>query len=321
MKVDIKKYTFNKIKDLLVKNELELPDCQNSLRQEKVDGLVNSYLNNKEFWAFKKNIIIGKLNKKFYIIDGQHRIQASKILLSKNIKDDLTFCIYECNNENDIRKLFIESNYDSVKNHNYINSSTFNQVKMDNFTKLLKKDYKSYFGKGELKKIENFRSELNNINFFNLFDNSEDLLSYLIQKSADFYEQANYEGYLNNSETLFYKYEIDSLKSKICFSTTKNNFMDFLENNVKPMHSFKAQKKRITRTLKNKVWNKYYQCEEDMCPINNCTNIISKNNFEAGHIIAESKGGDTTLDNLRPICKSCNSSMGNKSWFEYESEI
>ena len=58
-----------------------------------------------------------------------------------------------------------------------------------------------------------------------------------------------------------------------------------------------------------------------MCPVNNCTNKISKNNFEAGHIIAESKGGETTLDNLRPICKSCNSSMGSKSWSEYESEI
>ena len=33
--------------------------------------------------------------------------------------------------------------------------------------------------------------------------------------------------------------------------------------------------------------------------------------FHCGHIIAVSKGGDTTCDNLKPICQSCNSSMGN----------
>ena len=66
------------------------------------------------------------------------------------------------------------------------------------------------------------------------------------------------------------------------------------------------------------TWDKYYQTNENICPIPNCSNKIHKSKFEAGHIIAESKGGETILDNLRPICKSCNSSMGNKNWFEYE---
>ena len=34
-------------------------------------------------------------------------------------------------------------------------------------------------------------------------------------------------------------------------------------------------------------------------------------NFCAGHIIPESCGGFATIDNLRPICSQCNSSMGN----------
>jgi hypothetical protein len=319
MNLTIKKYTFNKINDSLERNELILPDCQNSLIDEKVEGLIKSYKKNKEFWHIKKIITIGKLDKKLYIIDGQHRIEASKILYEIGERDDLLFHIYECNNEDDIRKLFNETNYDSVKNHNYINSATFIQVKMDNFTKLLKKECKDHFGKRDLKKIETFRNELNEIDFFNLYDNSEDLFSYLIKKSVEYYELANYEENLNTNESLFYQTELKPLRNRICFSTTRNNFIQFLkDSDTKILHKFKARKKRITKQLKNKVWSKYYQTDEDMCPINNCTNYIFKNDFEAGHIIAESNGGETILENLRPICKSCNCSMGNKNWFEYE---
>ena len=52
-----------------------------------------------------------------------------------------------------------------MKNQNYIGSTTFLQVKMDNFLKLLKKDYKTYFGGRDMKKIEDFRNELNDIKF------------------------------------------------------------------------------------------------------------------------------------------------------------
>lgn len=35
-------------------------------------------------------------------------------------------------------------------------------------------------------------------------------------------------------------------------------------------------------------------------------------NFEAGHVIPESKGGKTHIENLLPICSTCNKSMGNR---------
>ena len=42
-----------------------------------------------------------------------------------------------------------------------------------------------------------------------------------------------------------------------------------------------------------------------------CKNKIDVFNFHVGHNIPESKGGATVLENLRPICPSCNLSMGN----------
>jgi hypothetical protein len=51
---------------------------------------------------------------------------------------------------------------------------------------------------------------------------------------------------------------------------------------------------------------------EGKCCVQWCKNKITPFSFEAGHDIPESKGGSTTLDNLRPICSSCNKSMGNR---------
>jgi hypothetical protein len=37
---------------------------------------------------------------------------------------------------------------------------------------------------------------------------------------------------------------------------------------------------------------------------------ISQMSFHCGHVISEYNGGDIKVDNLRPICGLCNSSMG-----------
>ena len=50
-------------------------------------------------------------------------------------------------------------------------------------------------------------------------------------------------------------------------------------------------------------------------------NWIRQNNFEAGHVIAECKGGKTNVDNLRPICRECNGSMGSKNMNEFMVEF
>jgi hypothetical protein len=43
--------------------------------------------------------------------------------------------------------------------------------------------------------------------------------------------------------------------------------------------------------------------------------------FDCGHIIAESKGGKMHVNNLLPICKICNSSMGNMNLYDYQKLI
>ena len=72
------------------------------------------------------------------------------------------------------------------------------------------------------------------------------------------------------------------------------------------------KKKNIPSALRTAVWLTHNQKHfEAKCYVSWCTNTINVFNFEAGHDIPESKGGKTTLDNLRPICSACNKSMGN----------
>ena len=44
---------------------------------------------------------------------------------------------------------------------------------------------------------------------------------------------------------------------------------------------------------------------------------ITQMSFNCGHIIAEYNGGETIVSNLKPICQSCNSSMGTQNMTDY----
>ena len=48
-----------------------------------------------------------------------------------------------------------------------------------------------------------------------------------------------------------------------------------------------------------------------------CGANIHMQNFSCGHVISESKGGDICIDNLRPVCVKCNSSMGTMNMDEF----
>ena len=52
-----------------------------------------------------------------------------------------------------------------------------------------------------------------------------------------------------------------------------------------------------------------------------CENILDYDNMECSHVIAHALGGDISLDNLQPCCKSCNRDMGIMNLYEYKNLI
>jgi 5-methylcytosine-specific restriction endonuclease McrA len=80
----------------------------------------------------------------------------------------------------------------------------------------------------------------------------------------------------------------------------------------------KKKKQSIPKNVRIIVWNHYigediikHKC---LC----CKKVtISNTNFEVGHVQSEKNGGTHEINNLRPICFSCNHSMGPENMIDF----
>jgi len=71
----------------------------------------------------------------------------------------------------------------------------------------------------------------------------------------------------------------------------------------------RRKRKPCPKAVKNAVWKKYNgRRMTGKCYV--CGASITFDNFELGHNKPFSKGGKCTVRNLRPICRTCNRSMG-----------
>ena len=97
--------------------------------------------------------------------------------------------------------------------------------------------------------------------------------------------------------------ECKKLKINSCNPLNKN-----IKKNIKIVN---YHKKNIPKTLKKMVWDKYIGPDIGKTKCMCCKHQeIRQIEFHCGHIIAEVNGGNTSIDNLRPICAQCNLSMG-----------
>jgi len=87
-------------------------------------------------------------------------------------------------------------------------------------------------------------------------------------------------------------------------------------------------KKRIGIRTKRDVWDKYVGKQYGEANCYSCRkNIVHQSEFEAGHVIStaslleQNKEDDISVVNLRPICSSCNKSMGKMHMREFISEF
>lgn len=79
----------------------------------------------------------------------------------------------------------------------------------------------------------------------------------------------------------------------------------------------KPKKERISKNIRESVWEIYMgKVYEGKC-FTGCGANITIKNFQCGHVKAEALGGKATAENLRPICQSCNMSMGKMDLNEF----
>ena len=121
----------------------------------------------------------------------------------------------------------------------------------------------------------------------------------------------------------YFNIAVSSVKNSVnttplAMAVDTNNTNIPLATNVVPFPEKKSKKKTIPKHIKTLIWNKYigediikHKC---LC----CKKETIKNtDFEAGHVLSVFHGGTNEIDNLRPICRPCNASMGTMHMVEY----
>jgi len=97
---------------------------------------------------------------------------------------------------------------------------------------------------------------------------------------------------------------------KDCLSRL-STIIETVESNV-----FEA---KISKKLKHDVWVHWFKDSESAaCP---CGTTITEEENHCGHIVARAKGGRTVVENLRPVCASCNLRMKTRNLNEYFAEM
>lgn len=319
-KVEFKDIVFNPSYINIIK-----PPQQGSLDDDRVQELIQEYLENPSLLVFKNKILLGLFDDNLYIVDGQHRLDMARQLYEMGKSGYLLLCIYKCDDRDDMDKLFNSANKDSIKNNNYVGADIYTKLIIKNFVNDLKKYHAKDFAArktqtSKIKTIEELRDDLIEIGYFDQMNNSDKALQQLRNKNDEFYKLKHYSIDILHNEKQFYKCEVNYITNGFIASLKNNNFIAWLKNGETPYHIYKQPKYKLTAKQREKIWKHYYDVIEVKCPISFCKNMIKndKNGWHAGHMISEYNGGSTSLDNIRPICCECNVLMGSQNWDKFD---
>ena len=315
---------------LTIHDKFTVPSYQIELNRTKVNSMQRDFFTHHDFFHLKNNIVFGVLpynGETIYIIDGQHRFDMLKQLQSDLnpfiTNQDFKFNVYFFNiiDDNYQLQLFRELNHDSYKNREFISLGATIGKRVYDVSELLKQHFvfstKRSFK--EMDKIYTLKEFMSKIHPYLLTkSNSEEIVQGIQDKLKSFKEHVEWFTVKPEEEEYY--------KRGSWISLTRLNFIEYLiQDNVIPNVIPLPSKRNITPALRKKVWDKEFKSKlEGNCPIYSCNSVLYRDQdsaFHCGHIIPKCRGGEDSLENLRPICANCNARMGCLHWDEYEKRI
>jgi 5-methylcytosine-specific restriction endonuclease McrA len=317
----------NELKE--INHLIKHPLFQTTLNADKVEDMKEKYSDDNKYshhfltccMITIAHLIVGD-KEDYYLVDGQHRVQ-----MLTELKETKTVLVALINvrTKDEMDMLFKSINADSAKCH--INDyPIFAEQMYVELKELMKNKYnflpKSSSERHKLYCISEFIDKLIKTNIITITgDHPKSIFDFIRLKESEFFITFDYLSKYHQNKDSFKEKEIVCIENKSCMFMKRNNFFEWLANpNIEPYHEFR-RRLAIPKTLQNKVWEILFNATSNgKCPIYNCPNILDKkvsNSWQCGHIISVMNGGETNLDNLRPICTPCNRNMGGMNWDDY----
>lgn len=78
------------------------------------------------------------------------------------------------------------------------------------------------------------------------------------------------------------------------------------------------RKVQIPKAVRMAVWRRYIGESFGHGACECCGAVITQSNFHCGHVVAAAHGGAPVIDNLRPLCSLCNTSMSSRNLDEFK---
>jgi len=311
-----KKYTLSISK--LLQIDIHKPDYQRDKLEDHIDEIYNFQIDHyKKYgtYLYFGCITIAIYNSEKYLLDGQHRLFSMEKIYNLNEFNDFNVDIeiIECNSLEEMRELF------TIINKNIPVKDFLKNYKKEIAVILrdyLKKNYNHYISSSETPRAPNINLEI----FLDEFQKKYEKRLTKFKNDEEFIEWFERE---NQEHGLYLQTRKDE---KIINAICKIDSIELrLRNNKKfylGTYFLKNISSSVSNSLKKKLWNnwKISICNTDeLVPCPCCeSELICGYDFHAGHKISFKNGGSTSLDNLIPLCSSCNLSMGTMNYEDYK---
>ena len=325
----------NKLLISLLRNFITSPDFQRNLNKDKIDEIFKESHDN-EFW-FKThgNIILGAIetddNKiKYYILDGQHRIEALKIC-KNTFQINVQLIIFESmiNMKNYFKSINQNSNFEieyQTTDDDYINDIK-RYIKKHLQIDCVKAFCKTTESKGNRYNVNEFVNQLDSDIIKMFYEGEEeefDKGEFLYNTICDINKQA-LDKFNKLQDKKMYHNEGDKsvLEYKFILALKNINWKDNLldQDDEISFEPLRIKKPKITKKISLAIWNKYIGKNNANGKCYSCKEKISIQHFECGHLISHKNGGKTDIDNLRPFCPQCNRQLGTANFKGEKIEI
>lgn len=327
----------------ILKEKINKPVEQRLQDSDKIRDIVNFqdhfFKKNKRFnFLGLINIHCCKEDNQNYLVDGQHRFSAATKLTEMGYSPVLDFELVEVETLDQLRENYamINKNTELPDFPNNIDKNIPEEVAQYFFTlfpsiwKSGKKPTRPFLNKNHFQEALGFLTE--KLTVAGIDVDVEDLKMLIIDKNEkmkkwpvssyvkeirklkkwpNYKEKAEEKGfYLGMYPATSEPYTYGWVKDIV-----KENTGEIL---LKAVKQRKKNKKSIPAPIREQVWRKYMgNVSQGMCYCCRLVELKQLTNYQCGHILSENKGGTLDIYNLRPICASCNLSMGAKHMREY----